>query len=477
MSHRIKGLSFPGTVVFAFIFLAMSSGCDDDHRQVQESTKKDVIIKPNVILVLVDTLRADALGAYGNPKSTPWIDAVARGGVKFDRAIAQAPWTIPSISSIFTSLYPFEHGAGVNVRAPKSAFRTLPEVLKRHGYRTAAFSEVQWSLLQRGFDVFRYTCGSNDARIRMKSSAPETFRAARDWLKRNVSQPFFVFIHTFEAHDFFTGRSYARDAAVKEHKDYRGPYLSWSVREKATGEVIIGSLLRANPDDMAFIRSVYQAAVLLVDEEMKKLSDALKALSLEKNTVLIFTSDHGEGFEPQLKRVHHGGRLHDDLLHIPLIVYWPGHLEPRVVSSVVESIDIAPMVLSLLGLPEESSFRGKSRILSTGETFSISQDAEERAFAEESSLIIVPSGQRKRTPKRQVSLYSGWSKVISSPYGIEFYNLRTDPQEKLNIVKEKRKQAASMLQVAKQISLGLQQPSLEDQDATTENLRSLGYVE
>src|SRR5262245_7707746 len=318
--------------------------------------------KPNIVLVVVDSLRADGLGCYGGKAGTsPEIDKLCAEGLRFDRAVAQAPWNVPSISSLLTSTYPWKNGRGVGEVKP-AEIATLAEVLTKGGYRTGAFTEAAWPLIQRGFETFENTAGASVFGDPQGSSAGKTFAAASAWIRKDDKRPFFVLIHTYEAHSWFLGKPAHHAHAKRELPGYKGKFADWGIRDLSTpaGPQVIDALLTAGPEDVAYARALYQGAIAEVDREVGALAAELKKSGLDANTAVVVTSSNGEGFRPDLKRVHHGGRLHDDLLHVPLLVRWPGRVKPGVAPALVELLDVAPTVLGLASLPAEPLFVGHS---------------------------------------------------------------------------------------------------------------------
>ena len=437
---------------------------------------------PDIVLIVVDTLRADALGCYGAPGSSPAIDQIASEGVRFEHVVAQAPWTYPSLASILTSQYPYEHGMGVAVRGVRrGATRALPTTLQAHGYRTAAFSELECSLLQRAnFDYCHFP--ESYARADENFSTELTFSAARRWLQTNNHKPFFLMIHTYEVHDYFTARPYARERAVRSLPGYDGRFREWSIRGSDSPALgIVDSLLGASPADMAFVRALYQAAVTRVDEEIGALDRLLASLSLQDDTVLVVTSDHGEGFDPRLRRLHHGGRLHEDLLHVPLIIRWKGHIAPAIVKDVVESIDIAPTLLALLQVRPEVTHRGKAllALAATGSPRSAGfvprPRSSPRAFSEESAFLVEASGRRVLASTRQFAVYSPPYKLTDAGGRLELYDLARDPLETLNLADSRPETARTLLAVAEG-SLGSVTLDPAARKETEDALRGLGYI-
>ena len=440
--------------------------------------------KPNLVLVVVDSLRADALGSYGGqPGATPNMDRLAAEGVRFERAVAQASWNLPSMSSLVTSAYPWQApptatGAG----APP----TLAEVLAKDGYRTAAFTEVTWPLLERGFTTFENTAAPHLYGDPDSNSAKKTVTAALDWIRKSGEGPFFVLIHTYEAQGYFLGKASHRAFAKREQPSYAGRFADWSVRDtsKPAGPQVIEALLSANPEDLAYVHSLYRGAVAEVDAEVGRLAAALKDSGHAEDTVLVVTSSNGEGFRPDLKRVHHSGRLHDDLLHVPLMVRWPAHLAPGVAPQLVPLMDVAPTLLDLAGQAPEARFAGHSLVAAEtgmmtklrGPRFALRQTPAAPVVAEESTFRIDPSGQRENATARQLVLYSDWVTLIDSGDRVELYDLKADP-------KQEHDHASDYGSVVKGLREELQRragaggAASTPDNAAMEQLRSLGYVQ
>jgi arylsulfatase A-like enzyme len=451
--------------------------------------------RPNIVLLVIDTLRADALGSYGGAP-TPNLDAIAGAGLRFDRMVAQAPWTLPSVSSLLTGLYPFEHGQGAHAGRPSVALSTLTDRLAAGGYTTAAFVEIDWPLMRQGFHTFELPTGSTAERYgRAESRGPSpTFLRARQWLRSNTGRPLFLMIHTYEVHDYFLGRPRHREHAAARHPSYRGPFARWQrqpIDEAGVAEMI-GELLAANDDDTAFVRSLYDGAVQVVDEEVGRLDAELERQGLVDDTVLVVTSDHGEGFAPTRARVSHGGRLHEDLLHVPLILRWPGKIAPGTVDGRLESIDIAPTLLRLAGLDAEvpaapgpdARMRGAPflRAVRNDPTAAdtvrfVPVEAEEDfAWSEESAFAVLPSGQRQGSTAHQTALYTGDHKLILSPSGGELFDLSLDPTETSNRIDVETAIADRMRSRVEEVTRELPRSPPGPRRDIAEALRSLGYA-
>ena len=442
--------------------------------------------RPNIVLIVVDSLRPNALGCYGaTPSVSPNIDRLAAAGVRFERAIAQAPWNVPSISSLVTATYPSQHGQGTTV-ATAGETVTLAEVLAGNGYRTAAFSEISWPLLGRGFQTFENTATPGIEADPANSGTTSTFGRAADWIRANQSAPFFVFVHTNEVQGYFTGKQYAHAAAKRENPAYKGPFLDWGIRDTHTpvGPRIVEALLGANGEDLRYIESLNRGAVAAADAEIGRLADLLQQQRLSDNTIVVVTSSNGDGFRPDLKRVYHGGRLHDDQLHVPLIVRWPGRIAPASVKTLVESIDVAPTLLAAAGLAPEARFRGRSLVAAeTGflarlraPRFVPSSEVKKTAFAEESALHVDAPGRLQPTSTRQAALYSDWLELIDTGQGIELYDLKADPAEEHDLAAS-HVEAASALRAELMRHANTTAVAKGSGGEVNDQLRSLGYVQ
>jgi len=445
--------------------------------------------RPNVVVVVVDSLRADALGCYGGqPDVSPEIDRLCAEGLRFDRAVAQAPWNLPAISSLVTSTYPWKNGRGM-VEPKAGDVATLAETMAKEGYRTGAFTEAAWPLLQRGFASFENTVGANVFGDPGSSSAAKTFAAARAWIRNEdgAKRPFFVLIHTYEAHSWFLGKRAHRAWARKELPTYRGKLAEWAVRDfsKPAGPQVIDALLAAGPEDVAYARALYRGAVSEVDKEVGALMTALKQSHLDDDTVLLVTSSNGEGFAPELKRVHHGGRLHDDLVHVPLLVRWPGHLTPGSAANLVQHLDVAPTVLDLAGIPRQPLFAGRSLLIDDagvmgrlrGPQFVLRKlPGEPTAVAEDAMFRTLPSGKRATATAPQLVLYSDWITLIDAGDHTELYDLKADPKQEKDVSEKYAGVARSLREQLKRYASEAGSAAAPD-SAAMERMRSLGYVQ
>jgi arylsulfatase A-like enzyme len=442
---------------------------------------------PNVVLIVVDSLRADALGPRdGQPSASPRIDRLVADGLRFERAVAPASWNLPSLSSLVTSTYPWTHGQGAPASG-KPEITTLAEAFSRAGYRTAAFTEVSWPLLQRGFDVFENTAGSDMFGDPRGNSAAKTLGAALAWIRKDDARPFFLLAHSYEVHSYFLGKPAHHAFARRELPAYQGPFREWGIHDLKTpaGPRVIDALLGASADDIAYVRALYRGAVSELDAEVGRFADGLNAAGLDGRTILVLTSTNGEGFRPDLKRVHHGGRLHDDVLRVPLALRWPGHVVPGVCSALVGTLDVAPTLVRLASLPEEPRFAGQPLVSADtsflsrfrGSRFLLRTLPSRPAVAQEATFHILPSGRREAATGPQLALHSDWVSLIADGDRSELYDLKDDPGQEKDLAARHPDVVASLREQLRKLAEGASRARSGPDAAQLEQLRSLGYVQ
>ena len=388
--------------------------------------------RPHVLLVTIDTLRADYLGCYGHPWiQTPTLDGVAGDGVLFEAAISQAPSTCPSHCSMLTSTYPFDHGAE-NGKPMRRGLVSLSDVLKAHGYETAAFvsSTTTRSIssgLHQGFEQYEdslvswSTAFSRDdfqnlilfylVGIAQQSQIPGgvvTDRAL-DWLDRRSDRPFFAWLHYFDP-----------------HAPYGAPP---PFRDMYTG--------RADPRyPLATERERYAEDITYADAQLGRFIDEMKVRGLYDETLIIITSDHGEAFgevHDDTSDVGHGGHLYDATQIVPLIIKPPGSSHrPRRVAQQIELVDLAPTVLRFLRIPRPGAWIGQPlNELLEGRS---DPDPERMAYSFNTVGAADPDSPHKIMFPQQIAVRSTEWKFITVPRTAheELYYLPDDPHERIN---------------------------------------------
>ncbi|MBP7148035.1 MAG: sulfatase [Acidobacteria bacterium] len=408
----------------------------------------------NVVLVLVDALRADHLSCYGYPRPTsPHIDALAERGVLFEQAIAQKPKTSPSVASILTGTYPYRHGIlGSRSRLPDASV-TLAERLSAAGLRTAAVVANPNLFREFGFDQGFATYVEVGTRERGDDAAAVN-REVFAWLDRNGGAPFFLFVHYIDPH-----LPYAAPPPFRDR--FRGEPLTAGLagRRVPLGDGRPGTIAREHaaggPVDLGLYVDRYDGEVAFADAEVGRLLARLRARGDEERTLFLLGSDHGESLVDHEVYLDHGQVAYDAAVRVPLVVSWPEKLPVGRVGRVAELVDIAPTVLELFGLAA-GGLDGASLVaalLGTGARardtafVEVGSDPEALAFAVRTSswkLIHDPRLLRPASDalRPHVLLNVGrvrrlWQAAHGGPgpdQRWELYDLHDDPGELANVV-------------------------------------------
>jgi arylsulfatase A-like enzyme/Tfp pilus assembly protein PilF len=390
----------------------------------------------NVLLITIDTLRADALSCYGGQTiQTPWIDRLAREGVRFERVHAQNVVTLPSHANILSGRYPLEHGVRDNsgYRFP-ATIETLATILKRAGYRTGAFVSA-FPLdsrfgLDRGFDVYDDRLGDPDARsafLMPERAGALTLAAAEKWLAAQGEAKTFAWVHLYEPHF---------------------PY--------------------APPEPFAsrYAASPYHGEVAYADSLLASLLEPLLEQREAGRTLVVLTADHGEGLGEHGEKTH-GIFAYESTLRVPLILYSPRLFSARLIATPVRHVDILPTILDALSLPPPPEVSGRSLLaLASGHATSAATSYFEALSSEVN---------RGWAPLR--GLIRDRYKLIDLPLP-ELFDLEADPHERKNL-------AASEPRLMDELRGQLQLLTAADRNqgarqaenaAARERLRSLGYL-
>ena len=304
-----------------------------------------------IILISLDTLRADHLGIYGYRRNTsPSIDAFARESIIFEQAVVQAPNTLPSHMSIMTSLYPSFHGVSSvkNEQCLADEHLTLAELLREGGYRTAAFVDGGWMRavfgFNQGFDIY------DDQRGGITHILPKV----KKWLNKHKSEPFFLFMHCYDIHSPYDPPP-PYDTIFHDFT-YTGHFIP----NNKNLEAAAWKGLKVSDKDLRHIIALYDGGIRYTDEKIGKFLSYLKDTGLEDQSLIIITSDHGEEFK------EHGSFLHWQLyyrpnLQVPLIVRIPNYPRKGIrINELVQSIDLLPTILEIAGLPAYPEAQGRS---------------------------------------------------------------------------------------------------------------------
>jgi len=322
----------------------------------------------NVVIYLIDTLRADHLGCYGYVRSTsPRIDQFARSSLLFTDGVAQSSWTLPSTASVLTGLTPTRHGALTVGTAIRPDVPTLAEQFQAAGYRTAAFVtnylvSAEFGLA-RGFSHFRYYREEAERRPGVYLPSSALRRRIRRWLEREAGQgPFFLYVHATDPHwPYLPAARHARGLRPPDMTDDEQRRVVDESRAFFFGNEHHGERPTSMPPSrVALLRDLYDGDVRAADEGFGGFLDDLAELGLLDRTVIVLTSDHGEEFRDH-DGLGHSQTLHDEVLHIPLVVRLPGGARGgERVARIVQHVDVAPTLLGLAAIPPPAGLEGGS---------------------------------------------------------------------------------------------------------------------
>jgi choline-sulfatase len=310
----------------------------------------------NVIIYLIDTLRADRLSVY-EPETrvrTPGISRFARDAALLTNARAAECWTKPSVATLLSSLLPWEHTAFADASAVPSSVRLLPEMLRDRGFSTAAFVANGYVSerfgFQRGWDRWR-----NYIREERSSRGDHVANDVVRWLDdRPADRPFFLYVHAIDPHvPYRPPEDFVR---MYDPEPYRGP-VDFS-RDGLLLENIKSGRLRLGERDRRRLEALYDGEVSFQDAQLASIMDALEHRGLDDDTLIAITADHGEEFWDH-GSVGHGHSLHEELVHVPLIIRAPG-LPAQRFESAVGLVDVVPTLLDALGEPIPEELSGRS---------------------------------------------------------------------------------------------------------------------
>jgi arylsulfatase A-like enzyme len=311
---------------------------------------------PSLLLVTVDTLRADHLTSYGYPRRTsPRIDALASRGVVFEHLIAPLPETSPTFASMLTGRWPAELGIRGNARPLATEARTLAEILSDAGYHTAAFVSGfplvrKLSGLDQGFSHFDDAMPDPRGAVAgVQRLADKTTDAALAWSRQTDRGPFFMWVHYYDPHgNYHPGPNYEELFVGEEI----GPTIS-------PDDVPLYQRVPGVTDAAVYI-ALYDAEIRKTDTEIGRLIDALEQDGRMSNTLVVLTADHGESLTEHGYYFDHGNELYTPSLHVPLVLSGPGIPAGRRVEGVIRTPDLFPTLLDALSLATPEAIAGRS---------------------------------------------------------------------------------------------------------------------
>jgi arylsulfatase A-like enzyme len=421
-----------------------------------------------VVLISIDTLRADHVGATraGVPL-TPSIDGLAREAIRYTDALANCTVTRSSHASMLTGLYPWRHGIPDNSGSLRPGVTTLAEALHARGVATGAVvSSFPMRELARGFDTFHqafdHTAGDRGEPVASPGAATE---AALQWLREHGQARFFLLVHYFPPHGPYNAPARFRVPGLEAPS---GRSLPVSRLNYEHGAIPVYQKL-GEESDPAVYRARYAARVRFVDHYVGRLLEGLRGLGLYDEAAVILTSDHGESLGERGWWFCHGNLTYREQSAVPLLLKLPGGARARTeVGAPVQGVDVFPAVLALLGERAPDGLDGQSlldaadgRVAPTRVRFTQSGDAEQLSVLEGpwkfTRLLARPRYVEAGHPRRAL------------------YRLDADPQEVLNLAGEKKEVAAALERLAgTSVTASGPRPALDRE--TEERLRALGYL-
>jgi len=390
----------------------------------------------NVIVVGMDTLRADHIHAFGYPlDTTPNLDAFIAHSYAFDNAISASNWTVPGFMSIFTGVFPSVHKVVnkyvtytptvqtlSNLHALSPNIQTLAQSMQANGYATGGFTgDAGVSHFfgdSQGFDVYTDnvtfgTLGNSEGH-------------ALQWLDSlKHGQKFYLFFHGYDIH----GMNYLPPAKrIFVPKDYTGPYTGSPAEEaKLREQQLLPGGIHLTPADVTFWTGLYDSKVHEADAQFGDFLNQLKERGLLQNTIIVVVADHGEEIYEH-GGIDHGQSLYDELIHVPLIVSIPGAPGGVMIHGQVTTMDIGKAVLSLVGATPSPAFASQTSGRPNLVTYL--EDPSKPGYT-----VYVETDYRDYTHKRSIRTPDGWTYILTLENGKEeLYNLTTDPGEHTNLI-------------------------------------------
>jgi arylsulfatase A-like enzyme len=473
----IKNLLIIGFITLAFKDATFLQA--EQHKLIEKEENQNVVImSPNVLLIIVDTLGAKHMDVYEpGINSTPNILELAKKSAVFERAYASSPWTKPSITSIFTGLNPSSHGVTKLRSKVSSELKTLAETLKDNGYVT--FGVVSHTFLNddigfaQGFDSYKQVNSKNDTHtaITSKHVSEEAASFIENHKKVASDKPFFLTTHYFDPHFVY-----------QHHKEFdRTSTLKSTVKIPNSVSKLRKIHSKLKQQDIDYLKALYLEEVAFTDAQIGMLLNKIQSLGYLDNTIIIFTADHGEEFMEH-GWLGHIRTLYEQVVHIPLLIYSPKHKVGLKNNTPVSQIDVLPTILDLTSSSSTNKYDGTSlvpllnkegaqitrrKLVSEVEFFSQNRDynANMVAVIEDSYKLI-------------------WNRENDKK---ELYNISKDNNEKNNLFTTESGIAEQLLNYAKQLSKkeeALQDSGkdvvdeTEDQESPEEleKLKSLGYL-
>ena len=417
--------------------------------------------KPNVVIVTVDTLRADHMGSYGYQKNTsPHIDRLLRDGIRFSNARTIEPLTAPSLCSMITGIYPHEHGASRNGLPLFPDLISVNKLFKLSGYHTAGFV-ANWTLRDRLTGLAEHFVDYEEVFTRKRwfglflseSDATDITERAIKWLANHRhGKPFFMWVHYVEPHAPYR---FQKDVAAQ-----------------------VGLANKSNPSK----KERYDTEIAFVDRSIGHFLEKLYRYSKPENTIIVFASDHGESLGEH-NYWGHGRHLYEPTLHIPMGIVWKGKIKPGVEDAPATLLDIPSTLLGLVAKPVPPSFKGFdwAPVFLNGQTAAMDRVTYYQAHK---GAVQTKSGIEKGRQRGllEVGILENGQKEVFQVRGMDrlLFDIANDPEELNNLAAKDQELTERLKQWALEVEKGLnlakgRQGDLRQSDI--EMLRSLGYID
>jgi len=482
MKHNTKTIVLSAVAVI--IIGVVITGCLSLFRQP----------RPNVLLIVLDTARADHLSCYGySRKTSPYIDTLGAEGIVYEFAYAPACWTLPSHASLFTGLEPLEAGATSETLHLPESNKTIAEMLSKAGYDTAAFVCNTWVSKERGFgqgfheyyEMWRSTQTQGKV-VHVSDVEAVTTEKVVTWLKEHTvkKDPFFLFINLNCVHlPYQPPEPHLSAFLSSDYADAESERISsiMSMWKHLAGE------LQLTERDYSIMRDLYDGEIAFADQCVKQITETLRSIKMLDNTIVIVTSDHGENLGEH-DRIDHALSMYETTLHVPLIIRYPKRFEAGTRSKeLISLVDIAPTLIDLCDVTSE-----QNNIINNQRSLA-GNDFVNRPFvgaANERPMMGI-SIMKKNFPDFDTSIIDHRlgairtknHKLLNNIGGtVELYDMIADPHEINDLSHTKVDIRNKLHHILNSWRNGLisggQDQILQSQDEESlEILRSLGYVE
>jgi arylsulfatase A-like enzyme len=438
-----------------------------------------------VLLIVIDTLRADRLGVYGNKGGlSPFLDELAARGVVFSNTFAASSWTVPSIASLFTSHYPSQHNVATFESKVPDAAVTLAEKLAAYGYVSGGFL-ANFRLTKalgyaQGFEYWKIYKGNSPTGVKVRGNRlrADSLRWLESLSGEQAARPQFLYVHYMEPH-----------APYQPIEPYRSRFIrpvdgvDEALANQKVGRI---NFKAVTWQDLRLLRSLYDGEVASVDAELRELFAVLERRGFLEHAIIVITADHGEEFKEH-GRMAHGHALYDESIRVPLIVLAPGH-GPGVVEENVSLIDVAPTILDLLALPPEPAFEGRSLVELIDKPSLSGWLRSIGAPAEDVLSELPPTGSKFDIRAHSQAIFRKSLKLLVALQGRpkqevpEIYDLAADPREKMpdppTLTAERETLEAALREKLRDLArrVDLDRETAPVDEATKEKLRALGYT-